>query len=1527
MKQNIIPTGNLDLENDPLAVKDGDYTDALDVTAISQSGNTVSWEPVLGNVHSFKLPNVNAGPKTIRMFFDHITLGDVYTLNFTRPNRIPIANMSFTTLGDLELTKAAAVTAIMSMSYDPLSVPVISNVVGDIFIDITLGTIPWDWFVSSDLSSAYEVRFETIVEAVDTSMADYFTLIGGDDLLGDLFCMSTTGNNMPETAKIINVIASGAGEIEIVLDKIDWSPLNSLISVVGIQNDASSQADGEWIVVPGAFNNSLILLGTIFDGFATYLQGVATKFIKTMSAIGVATHDPVTQITTYTNLIISSKFNFRSKKRIQLHVESDSIRKSLYWCDGYNLDRCMYYYGEYIDNGFLNNDIIAGNVGAYNYDDIFLDTSLSVSPSGASLNYISTVHGGGSLYSGNYRYSVRLVTESNNATEWSELGQIINIYSSAFSNYAVGNTDTDTTTKLNNLRISNIDTESFKFLEIAFVRYVNNGKEAYILPRFVISSETMDVTHRGSELYSSIDAGELINGKDIYYFASHSIDVLDNRMIRSNVEADLIANVSLFFKTWRHSIKKKPVASIGLSTSGPFNNYYGGGPTEGGGYAEYFNTINTHRYKTFVHLETYRLAARVKFKNQSYLPVDFWIDDICIDVLPINNGNIFGDNRRDSGLPDYDLNTGTGTSNESVNVTYIEFSGINWDYLIDGKRASDLIEEVSIHMVEMSPDKREVLTTGAGQLYYSFIHNTGIGGTILFNSYFPGVWTGFSQLTSGSYDVDQVLHEWNFYGGVPEWFNIVGLLPGRYGYYDVANSTGGSGPVPDIDKGIAYCAMYAQDEIYNDISITPIPGDIIYWRQFTKNSNGPFENIVTGGGAAAMHGMYDELVFGAGAGISVFNENIITEGARIGDGSSFTFSNGDIIKKYSAYRLEYDTGYADAVFHAPESAVVQSGWGTGGFLDVQEGNVTPDNQLYCIYYRDKGKGAKFAPDASCKYIPTGTIFKVNERVSSIDVFGDAFVQASWIKTKSPVPSSAVSPPSPWPIFGGGYGFLYYSQNRVNSQMRSSNNAPATDIPPSFSVSQWLASAIINNSSYTNGYSNRNEINVYPAFDDTIRDTNIYPTRIIYSDVKPNGSNYDGYRKYLPLNFIDLDQRNGEIVHHAVGNGELLTWQQRSFQRQYFNSNGVLTTRDGSEVIIGDNGALRRRGLQISSIGSKHKWSIIKGVSKGGNDVFAWINTEYGFVIRFGYDGTVPVSDVHNIRNWVDKHVNIADVRMTPCHNEGIHGVWNSQRRSYIWAIRAWRHFFTAESPITLEEFTSDGFWDSRVRYKSGYVLYFELDTQLPRVFKLILPAGVDYSINEEPTLSSVWEEVTDPSFYNVQTIEFNELRNGFSTRFSFTPKIMLRWGKKFVSPHPQSVEHIYRHEEGERAAWYSRGLVSDPYITMICNKPPDIKKDFIALEMNSQDLPARIELTTNQHVSYLNPSDMEKSELHENAWAAQIMNDSTISPDNPTGVNNADTSSLFGQYLLIKFVFAQRTYNKIFQLIVKYLAKTRDNNS
>ena len=566
---------------------------------------------------------------------------------------------------------------------------------------------------------------------------------------------------------------------------------------------------------------------------------------------------------------------------------------------------------------------------------------------------------------------------------------------------------------------------------------------------------------------------------------------------------------------------------------------------------------------------------------------------------------------------------------------------------------------------------------------------------------------------------------------------------------------------------------------------------------------------------------------------------------------------------------------------------------------------------YGYYYRPKGYGAKFQAITDSKYVYSG-YSKSSFTTNSIDVYGDIFIQNSFFKlrTRKGLSNGAHT----YANFGWGYGLGAYSFNIGNYQMEYKYSSTATRITDS--ATAWLESTEILFGLYTAGYSNRFEIKNTAAYDPQAQTGNRFPTRICYSDAKQNGSFSDDYRVFPLLNFRDLDLSDGEIVHHDVGNGNLYTWQPRSFQQQFFNGYTFIPSSDGSDVIVGDAGALSRRGAQISSIGTYHKWSVIKGKSRGGDDMFAWVNTETGDFARYGRDGTVPISQVQSMMSSLRDKIKWADKKYTPSHDLGINGVWDDTNKSFHFVSRGVRN--------------THGIWNSNTTYVApatgDLYVYLYIGTSItPKVYKLI--KGLT-STNQNPTTNpSVWQEVFDYSIFN---IDYSMIKGGFQSFHSWCPKTMLQWGRTFVSARPGYQESdIFIHNRGGTQYAYPGGgqIATNPYITPVCVLDPNMKTTYEAIELNSSALPSRIDFTTDQHISYLLSSDFEQDEIHDNLWAAPIKNDSTVDANNPTGSNEIDTSNLFGKHLFVKYTFPSASKSKLFNFIIKLTPMSRLNNS
>lgn len=1514
MEKNVIPFENLDLESDVLFMKPGAYRDALDVTPISDGhGNTVSWEAVLGNDFEYTIGSVNVSPKRIRI---QLAVGaSSYEFDFRRPNNTSMGTQVVAQNASASVMLAAAVASFQVL-FPTANIQ--SNLAG-VWIDIgNLDIYGWEWYINN--IGTQVATFTTMTEAIDIGAAGEFIPMGFYDLLGDQFVWSCTRKDfikeLPVTAVLVNITG------ETVLQINNHGLKNGeAITIRGVNNNGVSM-NGEYIALEynGGLGqrdaNNIVLLGTTFTGPYTLTNAVATVNLYSVSQIGVSVEDPFASApaTTYTRLIATKSMGLRAKKRVHPFVEPDINKKNIYFTDGINPMRALYYYGPYETDGFLNTE------NAYTFDTINSESRFVINDFNVGIGLGGLINGGGNVFSGNHRFTLCLVSDAGIETEYTELSGPVNVFS-PIPNFSTsdlgvhGDSPGTLTNKKIKLTISGLNKNLFKYVKLVDIQFSGGAKIAYTVGKYLITDTSMDIIYTGFEALEVLDIGTL-NFQNANYITAESMDVLDRKMILSNVTGEQTRDFAAFFATFRHDCRSISVPSIG----------HGG--YDKNKFEEFLKPDNVFARTSYMVNETYRFMAGVKMKSGYKPPQRWWVDDICIDMAATNAGNVFGGGaRRDNGLPTISLTDSTGAS---IILHYVEFHGFDLNYIIDGQRVKDLISEIFIEVVPMNEGLQEVVAYGFSipcQMGGHAIGGLGVSPN-------PEVF-GINYGT-GVGSPNNRLFEW-FFQEVPGTAAGIALTPGYASYSSFIGAVTGTVARPDV------VSFYCPDVYLGGKEITYLAGDKLLC--FDDAHFPTFENDSIGAVGAlpnnqVMHDTYVELSnFLAVAGLPATNP------------ATYTFPITDckfVSKGSDSQALSGITPVFSKIVHATITPNVSGGAPQDNNWNFDSSHVIASSApftpaggwqkglFYSQYFRNKGKGAKFGPINTSVSVPTGASLLITESTnpttSNVNVFGgDVFTQNTYFKYLYPQVMTANGFIGPL-LTGMAMGVRVCTQNRINAQMRYA--LPGVPIPAEESASSWLNSDVVDEFLYDHGYDINNNTITHQAFDSTARrESATFWTRIPYSNLKPNNSLEDNYRRFLPLNFRDLDQNQGMIIHHEVINGELLTWQQRSFMRQYFNSNGVLVSKDGSEVILGDGAALTRRGLTVSGIGTKHKWSIIKGMSKGGNDVVLWLNTEYGMIVRFGYDGVNPVSVVHNINGFIDKNTAWADHRFSPADDEGPHGVWNEERKEYVITVRARK--------TTHEEF------DPRRYYQTGNTVFaYDGLSQLPRIYRALkqtvelVGVGlivVAYAI--DVTNPTFWEELTDPSLRNEYTLAFNELKNGFTCRYSFIPKIYGKWKKGYVSSHPTKPSFIYKHNKGSIGNWYSFNgtplVSSTPYIQMVMNDHPDAKKNFTAIELNCQLTPDLItrptgnvmDFITEQHVSYLKPDEFERSEEQDIGYASPIKNDSSVSVDNPTGVNDADTSNLFGRYLLATYKFSKLAYDKLFGVVIKYSSKARENRS
>jgi len=455
---------------------------------------------------------------------------------------------------------------------------------------------------------------------------------------------------------------------------------------------------------------------------------------------------------------------------------------------------------------------------------------------------------------------------------------------------------------------------------------------------------------------------------------------------------------------------------------------------------------------------------------------------------------------------------------------------------------------------------------------------------------------------------------------------------------------------------------------------------------------------------------------------------------------------------------------------------------------------------------------KYGAHEDTRYMTTGNAFDSTLVTTSttFSVFGgDTFTQKSFKIPRQYVQLVGLN------LEGRGWGLGYYSQNRVNSQMQiervetDNNNYtfPGVNGQSTAGLVKWLRPFEIlaggtaaemeknynlNINEYNLGYNINNNIQYYYGFS-SLPNQAYFPARITWSEQKTINGISDAYRIVLPLNYRDLAPSFGEIVHMEEWNGELITWQIRSFERQYFNTTGTLASSDNSQILIGDGSVMGRIGDALTKYGTNHKWGVVKGLSPGGKDTFYWINAENKKLIRFGLDGTVVLSDSKRMQSFFANNLQFVLDFVSGWNNYGIIGIYNNRFAEAIITVKALK---VSLSLVVLGEAVSTGdYRTTTIRYFDGTPLVYKAKSSFT-VSNVNFPGGVNSD--------TYWDLVSnkDASIYNLYTIVINEYINKITAFYTHKPNIYLSYRDGFLSPHPTVNNIVYEHDRGEYMEWY-----------------------------------------------------------------------------------------------------------------------------
>jgi hypothetical protein len=924
---SIQPTGGLNRDLDLSLVPKGDYIDALNVQHITEQGSTgYAIQNSKGNLFRFTIPATTTQYKKYRVLIqtDGVTARELtfyktdgsvwFVVNYTDNAVFATAYANFATAISAAFAAAVPVQTGTTVNENPYGT-----------VEISTSGVKYDYTVASTGANATTV--EIVAEAITESLAGEANVIGSFDLLGNLFIWSTPTNKMPSVLSVTITNASNpASPSPIVITTSGPHGLSAGDEVVISGVTGQLAANGRWIAIPGS-STQFSLWNSIGSGAYTG-GGTITINSSGVGEIGVANYDPNTNTFPYTKLIRSKEFNFRTAKQINTYCEANNFQKSLYWTDDYNIPRVLYYKGLYATDGAIN---AINSDGLYAYGSIADETKLILTNELIGFLFTGQQQGGGGLLSGNWRYSVRLLTSTFEATNWTELSNPVNVYKANFDGSVLAICGDDagvTTSKINQFTVSGLPVGVFAYIELAAINYVGTAIVGSVVKRIAITNSVMRIDHTGNEAnVTNLDLST-INQFSFDIQTAKNIDAIDNRLILSNLTTSQEVDFSDFARTFTHSVSRTTIELSGF--------------TQAGEYQDPMNVFNSVGYMIY---DTYRFGVRFRMKSNGSITKVFYVDDIKIDDSATN---ITVPDRRVAGLPDLNLTSIIASSSWDTYVPYVQFSGIDLDYLIDGVKIRDLVSDIIFERVERIP---EILATGALALTVTGVDS----GTQ--EEYGPGgIGYGENPYISG-------------FDGVSDTYPSAGFTA----YRKVAK-------------------LYSPDIFCGHRSISYLSGDVVLCP-----GNPELASHLTVPGAGAIfdsdfqnyNGYFTTASLGIGLVIDV--ENVI-------DGQGATTIGGISYYNY----LERALGAQIWPLRGGPVIVISNTFATSG--------ANPDYGLYyAMYYRELAYTDTSDPN-TCKYgninenvyIPTGAILHIDGTTASPaskDVFGgDSFIQKNLFKT-------------------------------------------------------------------------------------------------------------------------------------------------------------------------------------------------------------------------------------------------------------------------------------------------------------------------------------------------------------------------------------------------------------------------------------------------------------------------------------------------------------------------------------------------
>lgn len=1161
----------------------------------------------------------------------------------------------------------------------------VSSHVADLTLEADTITPPTSYnYASTTPAAAY-----TAITSALTSLASVYNALPG----AISFITFTYGSLTTDGLKGSFTLTSNLNEFDLIVNNTE-----------GLYFQIEKRT--EYISTGG--NLSIVGSAQVDDDLFVLCAGSVTNADGTSEVSQIGVIYPSGSDYDFTTLIQSKELKLHQERKCEMQVEKVGAQINLYWTDNLNPIR-------YIEleksNKRLQDGLFLSNGGKYELQNINQESKLILPSVSSYIEDINVIHGAGSITSGNKRYTGRFVTEDFSYSDFLYPTNPINIYDAdpSIPFQVSGNNPTVLTSKAVEMVLKNIPQGIYTYFDLVAIEYKGDVFEPVRVQRFTIDENATELklrhTNRGqTNEVLSIPELLAITSK---YTTAKSLKLFDNRMTLSNLTEQIDLNLEAWASTFTHSLETAQIPNVGTITEDSLLSqkldYQLG---------EYLDPLNTLQFTSYMMNDTYRFGVQVQWKNTGKWSSAYWVDDIRFDTLS-SNVNAF-DNRRSANNVDTNL---TNATTENVNIYYVQFGNINLDYLVDGVPIRDLISSIRFVRAERIS---EVLATGyflpgvgypnpadeVDPYFPSSVFSSGISSVVrrtyplgslsqsVDNSEYVFFYSPDLFYSGDEYDYDQNKDSLKILG-VPNIKEIVSTET------DPATPSGLSTAPSSYTDFNGY--FYTNPEEYFEISSTSASISITEHKTLNPKEKATFTKTVTNGSSKSSNQKCEFFKFGA----KLYNNGYFSNPGANSENIGVYY--GQLFRDLGA-NLKYPINKRETVYQS-----------VGHYRLLKEGE---------------------------------------NGIISENVFGgDVFNQKTHYLLRMP--------DFRYPNWGDGAAFGMYTQNVLNTQMfevlehdgtrtgdgyifPQSINTEATGeyfVLSSTSIKTFDADTIVSGlahfmeqwpevygqNEYSTSYNYVDNSITETGFDNTSKYDGSKPATIAYSAKKAIGSTKNSYRYFQPTSFSDLDAINGEISHHEVINDNFYTFQERSVQRQYFRDASLISADTGSSVVVGSGSILSSPGVELTSIGTSKKESVIVGQTMNGKDAAYWYNDRLQKIVRLAGDGVTVISD-RGLSSYLKTNGKYISNEIYPLSGKGVHAVWNDK---YSEAI------FT---------FKGDDFTDFTIAYdevKDGFVSFhsYKPNIYLPynNTFFTIDPSATNTVYLHDEGSDSVFYGVTEPS--------------------------------------------------------------------------------------------------------------------------------------------------------------------------------------